>query len=1345
MSSQLQVTGEAKIRDIQGPVVANDGVITALDGAASQYVRGDGTLADFPTSSGGGSSVSYYLNSSVSQGTIGGVAYRELSKDPIIGGGTDIAISANGYVASYITDANDPDVIIVPGGNFNCEFYFSVNNNTGNPTTYAELYKYDGTTFTLLGSNVGVPESINQGTTIAPYYFAIPVATATLALTDRLAIRIYVNVGGRTVTLHTENGHLCQVVTTLSKGMVSLNNLTDQSQFITTGTSGTNFNIVSSGDTHTFNLPVASATNTGKLSSTDWSTFNGKQNAITLTTTGTSGASTLVGATLNIPEYQGVLTNPVTGRGTTNTLPKFTGASTIGNSNITDTGSLITLGSNSFVNGALGIGTSSLNGRNLLIDRTLTGSTVSISVFNISTIASDVTNTASSFRSSPSTQAAAFTLATLNHFQATNATIGAGSSVTTQVGFSVTALSAATNNYGFQSQLAAATGRFNLFMDGTADNYLAGNTGIGVTGNYVSSGPILTTTLTNGGSGYVDGTYTDVAASNISASLVADYALFTIVVSGGIVTTATLTWGGTAYRVGDTLTVSNTLLGGTGSGLIITINTVDSSPLTIANNNGADITLLRRDTSLSAGENIGTIKWIGTDSSAKSSGLYAEIGAFAAGTAGGANLSFFTRSVNAGTSLVEVMRIDSRGGVGIGATALTGYSLRVSKNITGAISAFGIQSDGTIQSDVTSQAFNFRSQPSTAAASFTLASLYHYAATNGTLGAGSTITDQFGYWVSSSFTNGTNNYAFYSSLSAGANRWNIYMNGTANNYLAGSLGIGSASLTGFNLRMQLNLTGATTVNNIWSGGAIQSDVTSSSHYFRTNAQTQAATFTIGSIYHYSAIQSTIGAGSTVTNQYGFFVDSTLIGATNNFGFRGDIPSGTNRWNLYMNGTASNYLAGKLLIGSTTDSGELLQINGTSKFTGAATFSSGVTAFALVATDGTYQTQIGVMGGTDGYLQALKSSDASATNLRFYTGINERMRITSTGNVGIGLTSPAINLQVTSGSDTYVAHFYGNGGSNGIAFGTLSGNIAAIQGYTSSFGAYNNISLQPSGGNVGIGTSSPLFRLDVKSAGTGSNTFSAIFSDNSTSGNALGISNGNGISYIYSTYIGTSINSDLGFQTTTSAGAQAERMRITSGGNVGIGTTNPASNKLAIVVANSGSNQSGLDITNAANASFNVSLRTDITELNAGGTGNMTFSNGGGERMRITSGGNLLVNSTTDNGQGKIQVNGITQTNGISLAKTSFSSSTTMTDAFFSWSFGGAIGQTLTLYNSSGHTNMHFIKNESSISLTIAAHSGGVIMGLTSNSGSSSITLGAFKTVQIISFGGSAWYIMYQTT
>ena len=379
--SQLQVTGEAKIREIQGPVVADNGVINALDGTASQYVRGDGTLADFPTSSGGGSSVSYYLNSSVSQGTIGGVAYRELSKDPIIGAGTDITISSNGYVASYITDANDPDVTIVPGGNFNCEFYFSVNNNTGNPFTYAELYKYDGTTFTLLGSSVGVPEYINQGTIIAPYYFAIPVPTSALALTDRLAIRIYVNVDGRTVTLHTENSHLCQVVTTLSKGMVSLNNLTDQSQFLTTGTSGTNFSIASSGDTHTFNLPVASATNTGKLSSTDWSTFNNKQNALTnpITGLGASGNVAYFDSASSITSENSFNYDASTNRlGVNTTVPN----ATIGANAALDSGYSLLLKNDNANYNSIGFATDSTYGNMITADRVGAAPSRNLTLYN---------------------------------------------------------------------------------------------------------------------------------------------------------------------------------------------------------------------------------------------------------------------------------------------------------------------------------------------------------------------------------------------------------------------------------------------------------------------------------------------------------------------------------------------------------------------------------------------------------------------------------------------------------------------------------------------------------------------------------------------------------------------------------------------------------------------------------------------------------------------------------------------------------------------------------------------------------------------------------------------------
>ena len=87
-------------------------------------------------------------------------------------------------------------------------------------------------------------------------------------------------------------------------GITAINSLTGSVQTLSTGTSGTDFAISSAGTSHTFNLPIASATNTGKLSSTDWSTFNSKQNA---------------------------LTNPVTGTGTNNEIAYFnTTGSTIG-------------------------------------------------------------------------------------------------------------------------------------------------------------------------------------------------------------------------------------------------------------------------------------------------------------------------------------------------------------------------------------------------------------------------------------------------------------------------------------------------------------------------------------------------------------------------------------------------------------------------------------------------------------------------------------------------------------------------------------------------------------------------------------------------------------------------------------------------------------------------------------------------------------------------------------------------------------------------------------------------------------------------------------------------------
>lgn len=265
------------------PITTSGTLAVSANGLTTQYIRGDGQLANFPTSIGGGSSVSYYLNGSVNQGTIGGSTYYEMSKTPILGAGTDFTrtnAQGNGLIAQFITDAGDPNLLAIPAGNWNLELFFSSSASGGSPSFYVELYKYDGATFTLIASDSATPEGITNGTTIDAYFTALAVPATTLALTDRLALRVFVTTSGRTIKLHTENGHLCQVITTFSTGLNSLNGLTAQVQNFAVGTSGTDFAISSATDTHTFNLPTASAANRGALSTADWTIFNGKQDAL---------------------------------------------------------------------------------------------------------------------------------------------------------------------------------------------------------------------------------------------------------------------------------------------------------------------------------------------------------------------------------------------------------------------------------------------------------------------------------------------------------------------------------------------------------------------------------------------------------------------------------------------------------------------------------------------------------------------------------------------------------------------------------------------------------------------------------------------------------------------------------------------------------------------------------------------------------------------------------------------------------------------------------------------------------------------------------------------------------
>jgi hypothetical protein len=87
-------------------------------------------------------------------------------------------------------------------------------------------------------------------------------------------------------------------------GITAINSLTGAAQTLGTGTSGTDFAISSSGTSHTFNLPTASATNRGALSSANWTTFNSKLGA-----SDTVSLSNRINLKVNIADTSSMLTN----------------------------------------------------------------------------------------------------------------------------------------------------------------------------------------------------------------------------------------------------------------------------------------------------------------------------------------------------------------------------------------------------------------------------------------------------------------------------------------------------------------------------------------------------------------------------------------------------------------------------------------------------------------------------------------------------------------------------------------------------------------------------------------------------------------------------------------------------------------------------------------------------------------------------------------------------------------------------------------------------------------------------------------------------------------------------
>jgi len=259
-----------------------------------------------------------------------------------------------------------------------------------------------------------------------------------------------------------------------------------------------------------------------------------------------------------------------------------------------------------------------------------------------------------------------------------------------------------------------------------------------------------------------------------------------------------------------------------------------------------------------------------------------------------------------------------------------------------------------------------------------------------------------------------------------------------------------------------------------------------------------------------------------------------------------------------------------------------------------------------------------------------SGSVAGTELVFKEGNSEAMRITSSGNVGIGTSSPGSILHAKGGSistPSTVSAFIANatarlvvdhtneyGAYIGYANGTTD--AIAIQSTTAA-GSVRPLGLNPYGGNVGIGTTSQVaadVKLEVKDG---------IFAVTNSSGGDARIFLGSSTSPGHSK---GQIRYSLADESLEFYSNSSEQMRIDSSGNVGIGTSSPASDAqltldnggsgdVAISLRRSGSAQGDVAITNTGS---NLTFKTGSSDTVAGLT----------ERVRIDGSGNVGIGTSS---------------------------------------------------------------------------------------------------------------------
>lgn len=279
-------------------------------------------------------------------------------------------------------------------------------------------------------------------------------------------------------------------------------------------------------------------------------------------------------------------------------------------------------------------------------------------------------------------------------------------------------------------------------------------------------------------------------------------------------------------------------------------------------------------------------------------------------------------------------------------------------------------------------------------------------------------------------------------------------------------------------------------------------------------------------------------------------------------------------------------------------------------------------------------------------------DHSGNSMRLHTNAVERIRIDSSGNLGLGSSSPLLNFQVVdyggfSGNANQLLlnnnTYYDSGNkatktgfSTRIDLTNQDGSIRFLNTSTSS-SANAAITLNErlridSSGRVGIGTSSPLNQLHIVGGSATTNTGATVLVDDNA---ALAADIGGSIAFratdgtdvrTYGLIRGGKLNSGSGgfdgylaFETRANGQANTtERLRIDNSGNVGIGTSSPAQ-KLSV--------DGKLHITDDI-VLAQTNGRFDFDNGNSNGALRFHSTSGNAERMRITSAGNVLLGGTT---------------------------------------------------------------------------------------------------------------------